>query len=482
MTIKLEYTTRDFDAYFSLLKTEATNQFPEWTDFNDSNVGVLFLELISALGDQNSFYINQGLNEGFLPTVVRKKNGIKVLNRMAYQLDLLTAASVDLTFTFEGGGTHAEDVTIPAGYLVKTEDSVYNFETTIELIILAGNANGIVSARNNLTVTDSLSFDNTVNQTKKLKQTTFTEAVEVSIASLIWTEQDDLIDSSPTDKHFTVFADEFGVATLSFGDGVNGALPNGSGSCTYRIGGGEDANSIQPDTITKLGLPILDALAVEVDMEVTNVSSPSGGEEEESLDEARVKAPKEMKVAETTVSRDDYEGHSELVPGVARALAHGKQQNASIPTGVMWVYIVPEGGGAPSVQLLSDVEDFLINDKPIMSGSGISAANPTYTTITPVAQIFPKSGFVPADCLTAAKAAITQYFEFDNLDDLNKHTADFGEYKPKFFISELIDIILNTKIGDLKCIENTTVTSPASDVTIPTINMSELGSLAGVTL
>lgn len=478
--MNISYTARDYDSYFEELKTKAQELFPDWTDFNESNVGVLFMELFAALADQNSYYLNRLVNELFLPTVQQRRNAVKILNRLNYTLGGRVAASVDLTFSFENGGTHTQDVTIPAGYTVETVDSEYKFETTNDLIIPAGSPNGIVSAKNNTTYEDSIETDGTINQEKTLVEPNFIEIESVEINSLAWTKVSDLLDSGPTDRHFKVEINDDINGVIVFGDGVNGLKPTGLGTVTYKAGGGIDANSIQANTITSLTDQIYDAVLAPVSMKVSNALSPSGGEDEESIDEARSKAPKQVRVQESTVGRDDYEGNAETVNGVSRALARGRQEDVAINYGEVYVYIVPEGGGIPSTALKNSVVNYLKTEKPIMMGSDVIAIDPVYKTITIEGTITRKEGFDSTDVKNAVDAALQDFFDYATLDDQNEHTVDFGYYKDTLYLSSIVDVIMSTQISGVNCVKNVTLTSPTNNTPIAEVEIPELATLVNL--
>lgn len=477
--MNLKYTAKDFDSFFNELKTKAQELFPDWTDFSRSNVGTIFLELFALLGDQLSYYSNAHMREAFLPSVSRRRNMIKILKRMNYELGDRQSASVDLKFEFDGGGSHSQDVTIPQYYQVSTGGGDI-FELVDDLVITAGETEGIISAYNRVTIDEDASFDGTVEQELYLTQSNFLEVVEVYIEGLLWTEVTDLLDSGPEDRHFKMEFDNDLNAVMLFGNGLYGKLPDGNGVVTYRYGGGVAANSIQPGQISTLSEDILDALSNPVQMVVTNEESPSGGQDEESLDSARRLAPRAVRVQQSTVSRDDYEGNSENVEGVARALALGKQDDPGVAAGSVYVRIVPDGGGIPSNELREEVKRQLFEVKPVMMSSEVFVQNPTYKLITISGDIIKKEQFEDSAVKAAVDAALIQYFNYDNIDENNEYTVDFGFYKPILYLSEIITVIQNATISGLGCVKNVTLTAPGSDVSIGLVEIEELDSLAGL--
>ena len=484
--MKISLTARDFDTAFQELKTKATNVFSTWTKFALSNIGVFFLELFATIIDQCSFYLNRVANETWLATVQQRRNAQKLLTRIGYVMSGPVPASVELTFSFTGGGTHTQDVTIPEGTPVETADGNFHFETITDMTITAGNPNGTVDAKHWTARSESIETDNTADQQIYLRNADFVpESEEVTIASVTWTRVVDLLDSGPTDKHYKVEYDNDMRAILIFGDGTTGQKPNGSGTVTYNTGGGADANAVQAATITEIKATIYNALAAPVSMDCTNAASPTGGVDTETIDTARVQGPREFRTLEKTVSRDDYEANAQSVSGIARCLALGHNEDAAIPAGNEYLWLVPEGGGQPTAGQQTAVTDQLSDaDKtPVVDPSGFVIVTPTlYNTITPVGVAEKKDGFGAAAVKTAMDLAITTYFTYTNLDDDNNYTVDFGHNKDTFYRSELIDIIMNTEINGERCIKNITLTTPAANVSIADKEMPALGSLAGLTV
>src|SRR3954464_15228032 len=96
-----------------------------------------------------------------------------------------------------------------------------------------------------------------------------------------WTRRQRLAFSGPDDRDFLVDIDEYDQATLRFGDGINGAMPDAGAvlSVTYRTGGGAEGN-VEADTVkTIVEAPALSAIAASV----TNPMPANGGADRESI-------------------------------------------------------------------------------------------------------------------------------------------------------------------------------------------------------
>lgn len=149
--------------------------------------------------------------------------------------------------------------------------------------------------------------------------------------------KDDLYSSSPDDFDFTLNANS---GEIRFGDGKKGKIP-GSGqklvATSYRAGGGANGN-VAAGAIAD---PPLGVAGIE---SVTNPRAAKGGEDEESLEALKKRAPRILRGDARAVTEDDYRQLAEKVPGVGRAIVLSQflpeHRGLNIP-GAVTVVIVP---------------------------------------------------------------------------------------------------------------------------------------------
>ncbi len=160
-----------------------------------------------------------------------------------------------------------------------------------------------------------------------------------------WQEVDDFFASGPDDPHYTL---DRAAGEVRFGDGRRGRIPlanpdNPAANIvarSYLTGGGKHGN-VGAATITEL------QSYVEGIASVTNLRPSFGGRDEETLDEAKLRAPQELKAKGRAVTAEDFETLAMEAPGanIARAKAlpntHPKFPGASIP-GAVTVIVVPD--------------------------------------------------------------------------------------------------------------------------------------------
>ena len=132
----------------------------------------------------------------------------------------------------------------------------------------------------------------------------------------IWTARRDLLNSSGDAEAFVAEIDNDGAAKIRFGDDVHGQRPEPGTElfATYRVGNGR-AGNIGADSLSYIALNI---------PEITDVRNPlpaAGGQEPESLENVRQRAPVAYRVQERAVTPADYAEVTERYADAQRAAA-----------------------------------------------------------------------------------------------------------------------------------------------------------------
>lgn len=172
-----------------------------------------------------------------------------------------------------------------------------------------------------------------------------------------WDVVRDLLHSNPTARESVVEMDDQGTALLRFGDGSLGARPSpGVGfHATYRQGNGQAGN---------VGANVI-VHAVTSVVGITSVRNPlpaAGGVDAESLDHARLAAPRFFRTQDRAVTTQDYVAAAERFPGVRRAAAQRRFTGSFFTS---FVAVLRTGGAAVDEtfrqQLRASLEHFRLN-------------------------------------------------------------------------------------------------------------------------
>lgn len=235
-----------------------------------------------------------------------------------------------------------------------------------------------------------------------------------------WKRVDDFDTSSPDDRVF-VLDPEAGL--IYFGDGVRGSSPGMDMrvvALSYRHGGGKAAELPagqvnQPDSVPA---PVSD---------VTNIVAARGGKDAETLDEAKRRAPRELRVRARAVTADDFVFFAEQTPGVriARAIVvplhrpyqaegiarPGLDMNRIAP-GVVSVVAVPDDATAyptPTEGMLRTVCQYL--NKFRLVTTEVYVVAPQYVRLFQIeVTIGAKPGFTRTALREAIETQLETYF------------------------------------------------------------------------
>ena len=167
-------------------------------------------------------------------------------------------------------------------------------------------------------------------------------------SSAIWEEVTDFGNSSANDRHYTL--DELD-GTITFGPALRqpnglvyrfGAVPAKNSLIRfsrYQYGGGHEGNvPIGAVSVLKSSIPYVAS--------VTNREKAAGGRDAQTLDDAKIRAARQLRSRTRAVTAEDFEFHACQVPGIARArcLAPGAQpgDTSSIQPGQVFIIVLPQ--------------------------------------------------------------------------------------------------------------------------------------------
>jgi hypothetical protein len=244
---------------------------------------------------------------------------------------------------------------------------------------------------------------------------------------------DTFILSLADDRHFTFQKDEENFATVFFGDNAQGKIPDPGALIRgeYRVGGGLRGN-VPAESITVVdGTFTFNAAPVSV--AVTNPTDASGGEDEMSIDEAKVLGPLSLRALYRAVTEEDFVALSENFPGIAKASVTVGGGVVDPITGCcccVTVFIAPRGGGQPSSQLKADLLAYL--DERKMVGTCVKIGEPEYAKVDTAGTVYIASNFSTEQLALELNDALAAYFE---------PTSDFMLFGTPVFLSDLYHLL-----------------------------------------
>lgn len=412
----------DYTALTSVTATDraielAKSAFPD-IDWDDKlNPDRWFLEHLGFISGRVGFYQqNNALNSRWGTAVDRRA---QIAAAKLVQVPLLGAKAARTTVTFSIGNATAGDVVIAAETAPRTEEVTdpLAFALLAVATIPAGQMSVSGICEHSEAREEIVASTSRPNQTVVLPRTPYLEGKTTIVAANgTFTEVDSFAESTSTDRHFTVTVDNLDRATIRFGNGAAGAIPSGTITVTYRTGGGR-AGNVPAGALKVLDGTFTDTLGNPVTISVTNAAKAEGGDDRESVAAARERVPRAARTKKVAVAREDYQDGALNVTGVVRALALTRDEEPSVAENQLRIYVVPDGGGAPSTQLKTAVlaqfkQQTGYPEPPTrcFQNLDLRVQTPLYPTINVKAKLYFKPGVTTTVGGAAVRAALRDYF------------------------------------------------------------------------
>lgn len=320
-TAWIDYTSKDYEAYRTLLIQELQRRMPEYTDTSSTDAGIVILECLANGLDIVSMYNDLVANDVLLHTTQDRRIAVIIARMLHYTVKNQTAAVVPQVFVLNS--VRDTNVLIPAGSVVHTVESadavtVY-FETEDSLIIPAGALGNEQDAEGNylysVNAVQGSSVTGEVVGTSNGEpfqsfQLGYKQVLQDSITLLVnegdgwteWRQVGNFIDSDENSQVYAVTIDDFDNCFIEFGSGIRGRIPTIYGNgivASYRVGGGVVGN-VDAGMVTEYSGSV-----AFVDS-TFNLAPTTLGHERESIDEIRANAPAAFRTQDRAVTEQDY--------------------------------------------------------------------------------------------------------------------------------------------------------------------------------
>lgn len=450
---EFDYTNKDFTAFREMMIGYLREKMPEYTDLSDSDAGIVILEACAMGLDILSYYNDVAANEAFFTTLRQRTNALKWCRIFGY--NPRPAIPARYMQVFKLSHPRAEDTIIPVGTVVKAMDGNYEifFETVETLVIPAGkigdekvgdNYTYAVEIVHGLSVIQEVVGSSTGAPSQSFKlyyHPVIEDSVHVYVGSgteiTMWKRVPTFMDSSPTDRHFTVQYTGSGETVIMFGDGAFGAIP-GVGMnnvvCSYRAGGGTEGN-LGPYTIQDIVSPI-------PFVETFNPYLPEVyGADHESLESIKMKAPNTMRTLWGALTLKDF---SDIVianfPEVSSAIC----VESTIDS--LRIFLIMKEGETLTNEYKTSIQDFFAENKggrKIVGVTDIELLPPNEVTINLTANLIVDTFYEADTVKDLIEDFVKEYFK--------KEAEQFTEY---ISLNQLMRDVLSVSVSDIEGIRS----------------------------
>ncbi len=386
----IDYTSLDWSAIRADLITYAQNTYSDrWTDFNPTQFAVVFLDLIAYFMDLVTFYLNAGLREMTIPTAQRRSHLLVLARAYAYKLSSASPASAAVSVTSNPGLLPylmpAATTKFGAGAIVFQPTGDTTITTTPQAV-------SVIEGEQFQSVALGTSAGTQNQQFSVPKAPVIDGSLIVYVSSVAWAQLDTLTNSAPGDTVFRTTTDDEGNVTIIFGDGVNGKIPPVSQAvaASYTIGGGAQGRVGAGTIVTLISVPA-------GTQSVTNPSAATGGNDQETLEQARASVPASLSAGDRAVTLDDY-----AIVALKASSSVEKTVAIQADSRTVRLVIAPAGGGVATDALKSTVLAYVAARRQV--GHRIKAADPFYVPLAANIDLFVTQSAKASDIAIAAKA------------------------------------------------------------------------------
>jgi len=365
-------------------------------------------KLFAGIFDSLSNTLNAVVNSVLLRTAYARNILQEVLQLIDYQLAWKTQSSATLTVNINPALTVSTTYTVqPEDIIAQTPPTVnrpaVRFEGLTAIVFSIGTSSSSTTVYQQTTQTAQNIGTTTGESWQELDLPdldVLKNRITLQVGADTYTQVDTFANSTSANKVYRIFyrSDGSSYIRLPGVDDVTGFAfgyvpPAGQTvTATYAAGGGSIGNVEAGDISQYIG----------ADAGVTSVSNPgraSGGANQESIANAQNVAPIRVRETGYFINRSTGESLARSVSGVLKA----QIMRSGLLTYSGW--IIPQGGGLPSTELKTAVQDLLTERSPLEEITG-TISDPTYISqsIAINAKIY--SGYTFSDLSRYCKLAI----------------------------------------------------------------------------
>ena len=335
----VDYLTLDYEGFRQMMIDKLKDKLPEYTDYSETDMGVVLIELTAHGLDILSYYKDRQALECFLPTARERKNVIMHCKLFGYNLESAIPSKFVQVFETDGSGFRVNSGDIVKvktkgergqssvffeviGSLTPSGDFLPTFEIPSgktglekengEYVYRAVIVQGLTISNEVMGYSDGTASQKfTTGYSPALDYTPETpyneDVVHVYVTEgnkrVEWTRAENFLLTSSINRCYIYSTDEYGRGIVEFGNGISGSIPpkNSKIEITYRIGGGVETN-VGANTI------------IEMDNKPSSIVRTFNpytafilGSDAESIESAKIKAPASLRTLDRAVTTKDYE-------------------------------------------------------------------------------------------------------------------------------------------------------------------------------
>ena len=310
----LPYNRKDAYSILEYLKLQA-EQLSEgrWTDFSDSDIGTVFLKLMSYLSDMNNFQVDKVASELYLSTCTERASAIALCSLIGYEPRHYQSAKSIITLTNSSGKDIPDGTVIPA-YSVFTDST-----NTIKYCNLDQHSFYNNQATFDVYEGTPVSYTYTINNISSLGRIVLndyslaTNTISVIINGIKYRQVDDVRFISG-ELGYSVHISEDRYLYIQLPSYWPDVISQSSViEISYLLSNGANGR-IGKDVLSRIEQMLSDQ---KNNILIQGNTASTGGYNPETVDEMKVSVPRQARTMNTIVTINDFEEVSMNVLGIA---------------------------------------------------------------------------------------------------------------------------------------------------------------------
>jgi hypothetical protein len=403
---QVDYTSRDYSSIKEDMLSLVPNFTNKWSATDPADFGVVLVELFAYMGDLLNYYIDRAANENFIQSATQSSTILKLASLYGYSPYSITPSTASVTFA----NVSSSSILVPTGTLlsagVDNDGNNIYFETTSDATVPANGSVASIPVKQGSTIyTETVgTSDGSANQKFSLANVNVDlTSITVAAANRAYTQVTNTLYYNNADKVFSAKTDSDNITSITFGDGISGAIPpNGTTVLiTYRICNGLTGNVVANaiSTIVDTGYD---------SVSISSSTAASGGTDSETAESVRFNAPLFLRSGNRAVSIVDYQNLALNISGVAKARAVSQYFSQVI------IFIMGDNWGQPSTTLRTSVINELTNKVPPSTSLQIVGGTLAYLQFGITVNALPS--YNVSAVATAVRAKLLELFSYTNVD------------------------------------------------------------------
>jgi hypothetical protein len=426
-------------------------------DFEASSLNIL-IDLLSYNTHYNAYLANMVANEMFLDSAVKRESAVSIAKHLGYTPLSYRSSRAKVSFSVPNPINNPPTLTLPkfSPFTTAIDGTTYTF-SNLDAVTIKPTDGVYTFSDVEIAEGEPLSFTYRVDVSgpeekytipnKTVDTTTIRVTVQNSYTDLAvtsFTPADSLESLTKNSKVYFLEENPSGFYELYFGDNVLGQKLNPGNLVRIEYLASSGSASNVSNTIVQLfslgntigGVTLMSAI------QATNNST--GGDEPDTLDEIKFKAPRFLSSFNRAVTAEDYKAIIEAnYPLVESVSVWGGEDNIPPKYGKVIISLKPYLGYTINNELKNKIsQDILSNKKMMTIIPEFIDPNYLYITLDTKVKFDPKnSRYTDAQIQTLVTAKIQEYFS----TELQKFDKDFIYSK----LSKTIDSIDTSIIGNV---------------------------------